>query len=454
MHVSRRILLTCALLVGVATSMTLRPTPSYAVGDIHIIIVRSTTDASLSEASTNWQQRLEDALNGRNYSSLLDYDGAVQEAGVPGGLGASDVATYRTLTSSEETAPENIMKVCLEVSQKAGPDDAIVCIVSCRHSFLKTTDDRIIHALAPLATSINDLDLRRDGIQRETILICLTHELVNDKIQEKKHRLVVLITDPCVNPARRVKELLPIMTASLDRTTNIPHAKVFEKVVPKYKPYFKAFLEKATGVVNINACNYGQEAYYEVGFESDDVLGSLFINAFCRFANNGFYLDMELNPDAFYKLLQLAAIIFIFLIPYTASLYNGLSRLFGMAFHIDYSICVIAMAVLTAVYVIVGGYMATAVNDFIQGLIMLFGIVAVIFAVLKSQGGLMSALDGLARVSDESVATTPGIFASFFGPDPVNLLGVVLLTSLGTWGLPQMVGKFYAIKSEKAITRA
>ena len=148
-----------------------------------------------------------------------------------------------------------------------------------------------------------------------------------------------------------------------------------------------------------------------------------------------------------------SAIIFIFLIPYTASLYNGLSRLFGMAFHIDYSICVIAMAVLTAVYVIVGGYMATAVNDFIQGLIMLFGIVAVIVAVLKSQGGLMSALDGLARVTDESVATTPGVFASFFGPDPVNLLGVILLTSLGTWGLPQMVGKFYAIKSEKAITK-
>ena len=64
-------------------------------------------------------------------------------------------------------------------------------------------------------------------------------------------------------------------------------------------------------------------------------------------------------------------IIFIFLIPYTASLYNGLSRLFGMAFDIDYKICVVAMAVLTGIYVIVGGYMATAINDFIQGLIML-----------------------------------------------------------------------------------
>ena len=151
--------------------------------------------------------------------------------------------------------------------------------------------------------------------------------------------------------------------------------------------------------------------------------------------------------------LSSSVIIFIFLIPYTASLYNGLSRLFGMAFNIDYSICVIAMAVLTGIYVIAGGYMATAINDFIQGIIMLVGIVAVIAAVLKGHGGLMGALEGLAKVSDPTVSEAPGIFNSFLGPDPVNLLGVVLLTSLGTWGLPQMVQKFYAIKSEKAINK-
>ena len=155
------------------------------------------------------------------------------------------------------------------------------------------------------------------------------------------------------------------------------------------------------------------------------------------------------------KSLKLAssAIIFIFLIPYTASLYNGLSRLFGMAFDIDYSVCVIVMAVLTCVYVIAGGYMATAINDFIQGVIMLFGIAAVIYAVLKSNGGFLASLDALGKVSDPAVSETPGVFASFFGPDPVNLLGVVLLTSLGTWGLPQMVQKFYAIKNEKAINK-
>lgn len=148
-----------------------------------------------------------------------------------------------------------------------------------------------------------------------------------------------------------------------------------------------------------------------------------------------------------------SAIIFIFLIPYTASLYNGLSRLFGMAFDIDYSVCVIVMAVLTAVYVIAGGYMATAINDFIQGIIMIVGIVAVIAAVLNSQGGFMEALNKLGQVSDPTVSETPGVFASFFGPDPLGLLGVVLLTSLGTWGLPQMVQKFYAIKSEQAINK-
>ena len=171
------------------------------------------------------------------------------------------------------------------------------------------------------------------------------------------------------------------------------------------------------------------------------------------------HIDAATMPQFFQKRfnsralkITAAVITFIFLIPYTASLYNGLSRLFGMAFDIDYSVCVIIMAVLTCIYVIAGGYMATAVNDFVQGIIMLFGIVAVIAAVLMSKGGFIASLDGLAAVSDPAVSQTPGIFASFFGPDPLGLFGVVILTSLGTWGLPQMVQKFYAIKSEKSIS--
>lgn len=150
-----------------------------------------------------------------------------------------------------------------------------------------------------------------------------------------------------------------------------------------------------------------------------------------------------------------ALIVFIFMIPYTASVYNGLSRLFGMAFNLEsefaFRMIIILMAILSAIYVVLGGYSATAVNDFIQGLIMLVGIICVVASILNYQGGFSEAADKLAGISD---AKTPAnTLNSLFGPDPINLLGVVILTSLGTWGLPQMIHKFYAIRDEKDITR-
>ena len=144
-------------------------------------------------------------------------------------------------------------------------------------------------------------------------------------------------------------------------------------------------------------------------------------------------------------------IAFVFLIPYTAGVYKGISTLFEMGFGIPYEYCVVIMAILTAVYVILGGYKATAMNDFIQGIIMIFGIIAVIVAVIAAQGGLTEAVGKLSLLPGDD--GTPGVFSSIFGPDPWGLLGVVVLTSLGTMGLPQMVGKFYSISDESAIRR-
>ena len=153
--------------------------------------------------------------------------------------------------------------------------------------------------------------------------------------------------------------------------------------------------------------------------------------------------------------LRVAAsiIAFVFLIPYTAGVYKGISTLFEMGFGIPYEYCVVIMAILTAIYVILGGYKATAMNDFIQGIIMLFGIVAIIVAVLNAQGGFANAVDKLASLPSDADPAVNGGFASWFGPDPWGLLGVVVLTSLGTMGLPQMVGKFYSITDESAIKR-
>lgn len=167
------------------------------------------------------------------------------------------------------------------------------------------------------------------------------------------------------------------------------------------------------------------------------------------------HINSRTMPEFFAKRygsqrLKIAAsvIVFVFLIPYTASLYNGLSSLFNISFSVPYWVCILIMATLTGVYVIFGGYMATAINDFIQGIIMLFGIVTVIVAVLNSNGGLTASMEALATSPEGGWE-----YVSFLGPDPLSLSFVVLLTSLGTWGLPQMIGKFYAIRNENDIKK-
>ncbi len=170
------------------------------------------------------------------------------------------------------------------------------------------------------------------------------------------------------------------------------------------------------------------------------------------------YLNSSTMPDFFAKRYNsqglrifAAIIIFIFLIPYTAALYNGLSYLFNVTFSasVPYWVWILIISVATGGYVIIGGLMSTALNSFVQGLIMLVGIALVVIFALNLNGGLMGSLQELATKPE----TGGWVFASLFGPDPVHLLFVVLLTSLGCWGLPQMVGKFYSIKNENQIRK-
>lgn len=142
------------------------------------------------------------------------------------------------------------------------------------------------------------------------------------------------------------------------------------------------------------------------------------------------------------KLLS-AVVIFIFLTPYSASVYQGLGYLFEQAFGIPFAYCMVAMAVLTALYLLVGGYVATAWVDLVQGIFMLVGVGVMIFFVLRDMGGLSQALTTLGEMAPAN-ATLPG-------PDVPGLLWLILLTSIGAWGLPQMAHKFYAVRDAKSI---
>ena len=153
-----------------------------------------------------------------------------------------------------------------------------------------------------------------------------------------------------------------------------------------------------------------------------------------------------------------ALIIFIFLVPYSAAVYKGLGSMFNTVFpSVSVNYCMLIIAVLTAIYLVLGGYLATAYTDFVQGIIMLVGVFAMVFAILKSDavGGLTNAFSNLAAVTDNGDGITGRELTSIFGGANWKFLCFnILLTSFGTWGLPQMVTKFYAVKKESAIKHA
>jgi len=166
------------------------------------------------------------------------------------------------------------------------------------------------------------------------------------------------------------------------------------------------------------------------------------------------HLNSSTMPDFFAKRYKseglrifASIIVFVFLIPYTAALYNGLSYLFNVTFstNVPYWVWILLISLLTGAYVIIGGLMSTAINSFIQGIIMLVGISLVVIFALRLNGGFMPSFEKLSEKGWQ--------FTSLFGPDPIHLIFVVLLTSLGCWGLPQMVSKFYSIKNENQIRK-
>lgn len=145
-----------------------------------------------------------------------------------------------------------------------------------------------------------------------------------------------------------------------------------------------------------------------------------------------------------------AIIIFIFLVPYSAAVYKGLGTMFNTIFpDVSVKVCMAVIAVLTAIYLVMGGYVATVYTDFVQGIIMLLGVAAMIIAIVinPAVGGFSEGIRRIGEIDPELVNPWGGSNFKFLC---IN----ILLTSFGTWGLPQMVSKFYAIKDNKAVHKA
>ena len=199
------------------------------------------------------------------------------------------------------------------------------------------------------------------------------------------------------------------------------------------------------------------------------VLGCLL--SWLLFANRTRKMTRKLNartmPDYFEKRYNSkgikvlsAAIIFVFLVPYSAAVYKGLGALFNAVFPgVETWVWMLIIACLTAVYLVAGGYIATAYTDLIQGIIMIVGVVCLVVAVLSHDniGGVSGLIENLGKFEsapNDPYPTTGAQLTDIFGGSSFKFLCFnIMLTSFGTWGLPQMIGKFYAIKDTGAIKR-
>lgn len=178
-------------------------------------------------------------------------------------------------------------------------------------------------------------------------------------------------------------------------------------------------------------------------------------------------LNARTMPDYFEKRynskgmkILAATVIFVFLVPYSAAVYKGLGSLFSAVFPgVQTWVWMLIMACLTAIYLVAGGYMATAYTDLIQGMVMIAGVVCLVIATINhgnvgGLSGLISNLSGFTPSPTDPNPVTGAQLTNIFGGSAFKFLCVnIMLTSFGTWGLPQMIGKFYAIKDTSAIKR-
>lgn len=151
-----------------------------------------------------------------------------------------------------------------------------------------------------------------------------------------------------------------------------------------------------------------------------------------------------------------AIVMFVFLIPYSASVYKGLTsvctvllgfdesfEMFGINIEME-TLCMLIIAVAGAVIVVAGGYFAALRADFVQGAVMLVGVGVLVFAVVNNRGGFSTAMSNI-------VEETKSLSLTSY--DHIGLWATVLMTSFGTWGLPQMIHKYYGIRDDKEISR-
>lgn len=167
------------------------------------------------------------------------------------------------------------------------------------------------------------------------------------------------------------------------------------------------------------------------------------------------YFENRFRDDKKILLLISSIVIVIFFLVYTASALAAGGKLFNSVFGLDYHIALAIGAGVILLYTFMGGFMAVCVTDFVQGTLMLVGLMIVPIAAFFILGGG----DGVTQVINESgVAGGASSYLNLFtnGERPYTFVEIFsqLAWGLGYCGMPHILTRFMAIKNQKELRKS
>lgn len=143
-----------------------------------------------------------------------------------------------------------------------------------------------------------------------------------------------------------------------------------------------------------------------------------------------------------------AIIIIVFFVPYVASGFAGVGKLFNSLFGIDYHLVMVVGAVVIATYTLLGGFLAASTTDFIQSIIMTMALIVVTGYGIYTAGGLDQVMENAKDVPNYFSLTAPD------GSYSALPIASTMAWGLGYFGMPHILLRFMAIEDHQKLKMA
>lgn len=165
-----------------------------------------------------------------------------------------------------------------------------------------------------------------------------------------------------------------------------------------------------------------------------------------------------------------AIFILVFFAVYAGSCFVTCGKLFNQVFGIDYHLMMIVGAAIVLIYTFMGGFLAESTTDFVQGVIMIISLIAVLGVGIAHAGGFGAVVDnaksipgffeffGIATPTTDASGVQlaengKALFGSASDYGFITILST-LAWGLGYFGMPQVLLRFMGIRSTRELTKS